>query len=756
MKNRHWITSKDAEKFFSNSFNTIDDAYGFGKLSVEGKISLDFNSVLLLRFDEIYAEHTYKIDNPNFQKEFIDILHKIIDSDEEYSYYTFNRVVEAGAFRYNVKTTKTSDTEFELFILCYQKLLETENQINSFNEIITQSSNLFITSTWWTDHDIYEDRFFSSNISADIVGVPINDHMHYPFGAFNSLRDKAKTATEFYDECIAYEEIAMNAVEANNTDYLGVKTPGINKNDEFLWVNTYGKCLLRYKDGTVRFMVALDIFNSDVLQINIDNRIQQDLINQGLENSKVGVWFHMRHYLEGKYYFNQSFQSLMADDVEYKDETFTSLLNRQIKKMEDLNNGFDSHLHNFRKTHNSIYTDAIDSYRVIIPNQKGNDDIRWMEVRGTVVERDEEGYVQLFVGVHVDITENIEHQKEIEYLATHDILTTLTNRNYFESYIRNSLPNSYTIFVFDLDGLKLINDAFGHYEGDNVIKKVASGLNDVFDGNLFFSRIGGDEFSVLTDTVDESIIEEINARFDDVIWKLNKESISEISVSRGHKTVLNNDMEFNKAFAHAENVMYRRKLNNRSSRKSKTLDSILETMNLKTEETKEHSDRMAVLAVNTMRALNLSREIEIEEIKLLARVHDIGKITIDNQLLQKPSELTDDEFEIIKKHSEAGYKIIRNITDSDDVCNGVLYHHERFDGTGYPQGIKGKEIPIFARIISVVDSFDAMTNNRSYRQALTKKEAINEIIRCSGSQFDPDIVKAFLKANFDIENPILK
>ena len=197
--------------------------------------------------------------------------------------------------------------------------------------------------------------------------------------------------------------------------------------------------------------------------------------------------------------------------------------------------------------------------------------------------------------------------------------------------------------------------------------------------------------------------------------------------------------------------MYRRKLNNRSSRKSKVLESILETLNAKTEETKEHSFRLADLAVKTINELGFIRSSEKEDMILLAKVHDIGKITIPDNVLFKKSILTKSEFEIVKKHCEAGYNIIRNITDSDRVCNGVLFHHERWDGLGYPQGLKEDNIPLFARVICVVDSYDAMTNDRIYKKKITHEEAVKEIINCSGTQFDPKIVKAFLKSCFNIE-----
>ena len=143
-----------------------------------------------------------------------------------------------------------------------------------------------------------------------------------------------------------------------------------------------------------------------------------------------------------------------------------------------------------------------------------------------------------------------------------------------------------------------------------------------------------------------------------------------------------------------------------------------------------------------------SRASEIEDMELLARVHDIGKITVPDAILNKPSKLNEEEYSIVKKHAEAGYKITKNIIDSDRICEGVLYHHERYDGNGYPRGLQDKDIPLFAKIICVIDSFDAMTNERIYSTTKSNDEAIAEIKRCSGTQFDPDVVKAFLVSCF--------
>lgn len=162
-------------------------------------------------------------------------------------------------------------------------------------------------------------------------------------------------------------------------------------------------------------------------------------------------------------------------------------------------------------------------------------------------------------------------------------------------------------------------------------------------------------------------------------------------------------------------------------------------------ETKEHTIRMRDNAVIVGKELRLSI-IQLCELDLATRLHDIGKIKIPDAILLKPAKLTKDEFEIMKTHSKEGYKMVIGAKGSKNIAKAVLTHHERWDGTGYPLGLKEDKIPLYARIISVVDAFDAMISNRPYQGAVAYKDAIEEIIRCSGSHFDPKVVNAFLKA----------
>lgn len=134
----------------------------------------------------------------------------------------------------------------------------------------------------------------------------------------------------------------------------------------------------------------------------------------------------------------------------------------------------------------------------------------------------------------------------------------------------------------------------------------------------------------------------------------------------------------------------------------------------------------------------------IDELKIVAKLHDIGKIGISEQILLKTGILTADEFEIVKTHTEKGYRIIKATNQLGNVAQGVLSHHERWDGNGYPLKLKGESIPLISRIVSIADSYDSMTSNDLYRKPLSRNEAINELKRCAGTQFDPDIVRVFV------------
>ncbi|MEI8129651.1 MAG: HD domain-containing phosphohydrolase [bacterium] len=182
----------------------------------------------------------------------------------------------------------------------------------------------------------------------------------------------------------------------------------------------------------------------------------------------------------------------------------------------------------------------------------------------------------------------------------------------------------------------------------------------------------------------------------------------------------------------------------------KTIKSIANALDAKDKYTHGHSLRVTLYSLALAKALNLNDEL-LEEIETTGLLHDIGKIAIPERILLKPGKLTEEEYEIIKTHPELGTKLVCGIDKLKLISNWLKHHHERYDGKGYPEGLAGEDIPILSRIIAIADTYDAMTSSRAYRSALLHQDAIDEIKRCSGTQFDSELVKLFVSISDEIE-----
>jgi HD-GYP domain-containing protein (c-di-GMP phosphodiesterase class II) len=194
----------------------------------------------------------------------------------------------------------------------------------------------------------------------------------------------------------------------------------------------------------------------------------------------------------------------------------------------------------------------------------------------------------------------------------------------------------------------------------------------------------------------------------------------------------------------AEDFMYKRKLLEHKSSYSVIITSIKATMFERSQDTEEHAKRLIALTKEIGMKLNLS-QIELDELELLATLHDIGKVGIDDKILNKPGKMTGDEWIEMKKHPEIGYRIAMSVPELVPIAEYILSHHEHWDGNGYPQGLKGQEIPLISRVLTIVDAYDAMIQDRIYRKAMTKEAAIAEIMKNAGTQFDPNIAKIFIE-----------
>ncbi|MFA7673848.1 MAG: PAS domain S-box protein, partial [Clostridia bacterium] len=351
-----------------------------------------------------------------------------------------------------------------------------------------------------------------------------------------------------------------------------------------------------------------------------------------------------------------------------------------------------------------------------------------------------------FLGFVKDITDRKKAEDELIYMSYHDMLTEVYNRRFFEEELsrldtESSLPLS--IIMGDINGLKLINDSFGHTAGDKFLKKTAEIIKKVCRASDIITRFGGDEFVVILPKTDTTQAMQIIKHIEDLASK-EKVGRIQLSISFGYDTKKENEQKITDILANAENHMYRHKLYERSSTRSKTIDIIMNTLFEKSNRESLHSRRVSRICEVIASKMDLEKD-DINQIRIAGLVHDIGKIGIDEKILNKEGSLSDNEWKEIKTHPEVGWRILSSIKEFSKLAQFILEHHERWDGKGYPNGLKGEEISLETRIISVADAYDAMTSNRSYRKQLSKKETVEEIRRCSGTYFDPEIAKIFIE-----------
>lgn len=371
-----------------------------------------------------------------------------------------------------------------------------------------------------------------------------------------------------------------------------------------------------------------------------------------------------------------------------------------------------------------------------------NGEIRNVEVFSGPIKVGNKDY---FFSIIHDITERKRAQTKIKYISFHDKLTGLYNRAYLEEEMKRidtarQLPIS--IIMGDLNNLKLVNDTYGHQKGDEIIKKAGEIVEESCRQEDIIARWGGDEFVILLPNTSlkkgESICERIFQNTEN-----NKDELL-ISISLGCASKTDVDQEIFQILNRAEDRMYKNKLTNRQSARSNVLSAFLSMLREKSYETEEHANRMKELSLKLGKKVGLSGT-ELDRLSLLTSLHDIGKITIPQELLNKEAQLTDHEWELIKKHTEAGYRIISSMEQFSDIAEYILYHHERWDGSGYPEGLKGEDIPLLSRILSIVDAYDVMTSGRPYKEPISREEALQEILDCAGSQFDPELAEIFVE-----------
>ncbi len=344
-----------------------------------------------------------------------------------------------------------------------------------------------------------------------------------------------------------------------------------------------------------------------------------------------------------------------------------------------------------------------------------------------------------------NITDIKNIEKELRHISFHDSLTGLYNRSYFEEELNRlqksrQLPMS--IIMADINGLKLVNDAFGHNMGDRLLKKAAAMIRESCRSDDVVARWGGDEFGVILPLADAGHASEI-------IDRIQKKCIRArfkipISISMGSSTKISSGTRISTVLKKAEDSMYSNKLMNSKNVQDSIIDALAGQLYEKNIETESHSERVVGLSKKLAQKMNMP-DSKFDELAMYARLHDIGKVAISEKLLKKKHSLREDEWEEIKKHPEIGYRIAKSSSMLVPIAEYILCQHEWWDGSGYPRGLEGERIPLISRIVSAVDAFDAMTSDRPYREAYSREEAIMQLKKTSGIQFDPVVIEKFLE-----------
>jgi diguanylate cyclase (GGDEF)-like protein/PAS domain S-box-containing protein len=364
---------------------------------------------------------------------------------------------------------------------------------------------------------------------------------------------------------------------------------------------------------------------------------------------------------------------------------------------------------------------------------------------------DERGQFYGEVTVFRDVTQSKKENDAIRYISYHDRLTGLYNRAFFEEeMLRLNTMRQYpiTIILGDCNGLKISNDIFGHLEGDRLLKAIASIIRQSIRHEDIASRWGGDEFAIILPQTDEPGAKVICDRILNLCVQSEHRPIPP-SLSLGCATASSPDTDLTDLLKLAEDRMYRHKLMESKSYRNNLIYSIEKMVFEKSYETEEHASRLSDLSQRIGQAIGLN-DYEMEELRLLSVLHDVGKIGIPDKILAKDGPLNREEWDVMRKHPEKGYNLAKATPELKNIAEAILHHHERWDGTGYPSGLKGEEIPKLSRILSIIDTFDVITHSRSYKKAQSVQAALHEIELCAGSQFDPELSRIFIGIMQDV------
>ncbi len=340
------------------------------------------------------------------------------------------------------------------------------------------------------------------------------------------------------------------------------------------------------------------------------------------------------------------------------------------------------------------------------------------------------------------------YQEQLKFLSIHDQLTGLYNRTYFENELKRlEGAREYPVMLLsaDLDGLKLINNTMGQKEGDRVLKVCAELLQKPLRKGDILARVGGDEFVAVMPRAADLDGRKLTSVIKEGVDQYNRNNDNfPIHISLGYALSYNQSQTLEEVYKNAANNMLLDKEKRSESTSDQVVKALLAALAERDYITNGHADRLQELCLKMGEKVGLEQN-RLNALSVFAQVHDLGKVGIPDHILFKKGDLTDEEWEIMRQHPEKGYRIAQASPDLIHIADLILRHHEKWNGKGYPLGLKGEEIPLECRILSIVDAYDAMTNDRPYRKAKTRAEALEELKNCAGVQFDPGLVEIFFE-----------